>query len=111
MNSLCIDLKKYLGRRKMSYIRAELILPQELLTLIQEYADGQYLYIPKKPSNYKSWGENTDSKNQTRLRNYEIFEKYKKGFRIAELAEEYYLSTKSIQRIITNIKRMEQNTS
>lgn len=28
----------------MSYIKAEAILPKELLQLVQEYAQGQYLY-------------------------------------------------------------------
>jgi Mor family transcriptional regulator len=88
----------------MSYIRAEIILPKELLELIQEYADGQYLYIPKKPDNRKGWGENTDSKRLTRQRDEEIYEKYKSGSSAVSLAEEYCLSLKSIQRILLKVK-------
>ena len=33
----------------MSYIKAEQILPEELIRQIQEYADGVYIYIPRKP--------------------------------------------------------------
>ena len=32
----------------MSYIRADEILPKELLETIQQYVDGQIIYIPKK---------------------------------------------------------------
>jgi Mor family transcriptional regulator len=91
----------------MSYIRAEIILPQELLELIQEYAGGQYLYIPKKADNRKVWGENTDSKYKVRLRDAEIYSKYKNGTSASDLAEEYFLSLKSIQRIILKEKNIE----
>ena len=33
----------------MSYIKAEEILPEDLIRAIQEYADGVYIYIPRKP--------------------------------------------------------------
>ena len=32
----------------MSYIKAEDILPRELLETIQQYVDGQLIYIPCK---------------------------------------------------------------
>ena len=32
----------------MSYIRAEEVLPKELLASVQQYVDGQMLYIPRK---------------------------------------------------------------
>ena len=32
----------------MSYIRADEILPKELLEAIQQYIDGQTIYIPRK---------------------------------------------------------------
>ena len=93
----------------MSYIKAEIILPQELLTLVQEYAGGQYLYIPKKLEHYKEWGENTDSKRLLCLRNKEIYEKYKTGSSTVQLAEEYFLSVKSIQRIILQEKSQQRD--
>lgn len=88
----------------MSYIKAEMVLPKEILVLVQQYADGQYLYIPKKEENRKSWGENTDSRQQLRLRDAEIYEKYQNGACSTELAEEYFLSLKSIQRILLKEK-------
>lgn len=91
----------------MSYIKADNVLPQELLEIIQEYVDGGYLYIPRKINNRKSWGENTNSKVWMQNRNTEIYNTYKKGLKIPELAKRYYLSEKSIQRIILQEKRNE----
>lgn len=89
----------------MSYISAEMILPKEILTLVQEYADGQYLYIPRKADNHKEWGNNTDSRQIILERDIEIYRNYKDGISVSELASEYYLSIKSIQRIILKEKR------
>lgn len=46
----------------MKYTNAKSILPEELLTLIQDYIDGEYLYIPRKQENQKSWGEKVELK-------------------------------------------------
>lgn len=46
----------------MKYTNAKSILPEELLTLIQDYIDGEYLYIPRKQENQKSWGEKNGAK-------------------------------------------------
>ncbi|WP_251208881.1 hypothetical protein [Acetatifactor aquisgranensis] len=32
----------------MGYIRAEEILPEEIIALIQQYVDGTNIYIPRK---------------------------------------------------------------
>jgi len=85
----------------MRYANANDIFPKNVLALIQEYTDGEYIYIPKKAERRKSWGDNTNSKTEIRQRNIEIFKKYKTGRKTAELACEYFLSEKSIQRIVT----------
>ncbi len=84
----------------MGYVKADCILPRELLEQLQEYADGQYLYIPKKQSNHREWGTTTNIKNEIRQRDADIYEKFRNGACAAELAEEYFLSIKSIQRIL-----------
>jgi len=43
----------------MKYEKAENILPEEVIKIIQNYVDGTYLYIPRKSENKKSWGENS----------------------------------------------------
>ena len=40
----------------MSYIKADEILPQELIRQIQEYVDGVYIYIPRKPGSRYRFG-------------------------------------------------------
>ena len=86
----------------MSYLRAEEILPKKLLETIQQYVDGRTIYIPSKEK--AGWGSNTETKHILTARNTEIFEKYKCGESVVDLAKEFSLSEKSIQRIIRNQK-------
>lgn len=92
----------------MSYIKAVEVLPEEVLDLIQKYVEGEYIYIPKKECNKKLWGENSKSKKQTSARNADIYKKYKEGISVKELSERYYLSPKSIQKIVLIMKRENQ---
>lgn len=89
----------------MGYIRAEEILPVEIIEMIQQYADGINLYIPRKSENCLDWGQNTKTKEIYKTRNSEIYQKYMNGIKVKELANEYFLSDKSIWRIIRNMKR------
>jgi len=92
----------------MRYRNAQDVFPKDVLVAMQEFADGAYIYIPKKSCNRKKWGDNTSSKNETKKRNEKIYAQYKSGCSINELSAEYYLSDKSIQRIITLGKKQEQ---
>ena len=89
----------------MSYIKATDVLPQELLDLIQKYVEGEYIYIPKKECNRKLWGETTKSKKETFVRNKDIYKIYKDGVSVKILSEMYYLSLKSIQKIVSKMKK------
>ncbi len=89
----------------MSYVKADCILPRELLEQLQEYAGGLYLYIPKKLDHYKEWGTNTNYKNEIKKRDAEIYDRFRQGCSTSQLASEYYLSVKSIQRILLQEKR------
>lgn len=86
----------------MSYLRAEEVLPKELLETIQQYVSGKAIYIPAKEK--QVWGSSTDTKQILEERNRQIFEQYKSGIPVKNLAMEYSLSEKSIQRIIRNRK-------
>lgn len=89
----------------MSYINVELVLPEELVAEIQKYIDGEYLYIPKLKERRKSWGENTNTRKEMNQRNQMIYQEYENGLTSRELAQKYYLSIKSIQRIILNQRK------
>ncbi len=82
----------------MSYIRAEDVLPKELIDTIQQYVSGKNIYIPSKEKN--GWGSQTNTRQYYKERNSEICTKHKKGVSIKTLSDAYSLSEKSIQRII-----------
>lgn len=84
----------------MGYKRAEDILPSEIISQIQDYVDGEYLYIPRKEENRRAWGAKTNTRQELKERDAEIFQAYLGGASRQELAEKYFLSEKSIGRII-----------
>lgn len=88
----------------MGYIRAKEVLPEALVERIQNYVDGQTIYIPKKSEARNSWGTNTGTKEKLRLRNEEIYAEYLSGKKTEELSRQYFLSEKSVQRIIRDMK-------
>ena len=85
----------------MSYINANEILPKELIDEIQKYVQGVNLYIPKIFDKKR-----TDSEYKKELfeRDMEIYEMFQSGNTVSELAEMYYLSDKSIYRILGKIR-------
>lgn len=84
----------------MSYSNARDIFPDEILEIIQNYIDGEYIYIPKKDENKIAWGEMTKSKTELSNRNAKIYEDYLDGMSTRSLSEKYFLSTKTVQRIV-----------
>jgi len=89
----------------MSYRKAEQILPMEIIELIQNYVDGECLYIPRKADKRHTWGNKTSIRKELDMRNKQIYKDYKSGIKTYALAEKYYLSEKSIQRIVATMKR------
>ena len=90
----------------MSYANAKDIFPDEILELIQKYVDGKYIYIPRKEENKIAWGELSQSKKELSDRNTNIYEDYLSGESIQSISDKYYLSYKTIQRIILQKKSM-----
>ena len=89
----------------MGYKRAEEILPVEVMELVQQYVDGQSIYIPRKSENRMEWGAGTQTRKELHLRNQQIYSDYLAGMKHAELACKYFLSEKSIQRIVREKKQ------
>ncbi|EHJ00217.1 hypothetical protein CDLVIII_3659 [Clostridium sp. DL-VIII] len=90
----------------MGYSSARDVFPENILRIIQEYVDGECIYIPKKEENKMAWGELTKSKEELLVRNNKIYEDYLSGISIQNLSETYYLSPKTIQRIILQKKNI-----
>jgi len=84
----------------MRYVNAQDIFPAQLLELIQQHCDGVYLYIPRKQGEKRPWGEGTHSKELTRARNREMLREHLAGMSAAQLAERYFLTEKSVRRIL-----------
>ncbi len=88
----------------MSYRKAEQVLPKEVIDLIQKYVDGECIYIPRKLDGRKDWGSNTGIREELVQRNIKIYECYINGEDVQTLANNFFLSTKSIQRIIREMR-------
>ena len=92
--------RKFIKEATVSYIKAEEILPEELIRQIREYADGVYIYIPRKPGTRHPWGQETDYKAELKARNDRIRSDYAAGASVQALSRKYHLSEKSIRRIL-----------
>lgn len=88
----------------MSYKKADDILPRSLLSAVQQYIDGEYIYIPRKEDKKLPWGANTQTRKTLQARNREILAKRLAGCSVAELAEHYFLSVKAIYKILNAAK-------
>ena len=77
----------------MGYKKAKDVLPHDLLHAVQQYIDGEYLYIPRKTGNKLPWGTTTETKHTLRARNRDIV--------AGRLAERYCLSEKAIYKILS----------
>lgn len=82
------------------YIKAEDILPQEVIALIQQYVDGETIYIPRKAENRLAWGSRTNYKSELLERNAKIRSEHANGASVSQLAQRHHLSAKSIRRIL-----------
>ncbi len=88
----------------MGYKRAEDVLPAEVLSLVQEFVDGQMLYVPKKKANRNSWGSVSGAKEYLKSRNARIYAEFENGTGTRRLAEKYFLSEKTIQGIVRDLQ-------
>ena len=84
----------------MRYLNAEEILPAELLEQVQRYADGVYLYIPRRADHRQNCGSSTRYREELQQRNESIRLLHREGLDTEELAERFHLSVKTIQRVL-----------
>ena len=95
----------------MGYKNAICVLPDKLIAAIQEHIDGEYLYIPRRAENKKRRGELKNTRHSLSKRNKAIFEGYKSGISVEQLATEYYLSPIMIKRYKAKIRKEEYHVS
>lgn len=84
----------------LKYKSAKKILPEKLMKEVQEYIQGEYLYIPKAEGSHKKWGECSGYRRELSIRNDNIRKKFKDNHSLNDLAEEYALSIETIKKIV-----------
>ncbi|MGF9907219.1 CD3324 family protein [Brevibacillus porteri] len=84
----------------MKCVKANLILPETLLAEIQKYVQGETIYIPKTKVTHQKWGTRTGGRKLLDERNTAIKSSFRAGTAISQLAEEYFLSTETIKKIV-----------
>lgn len=89
----------------MDYKNGKVILPPELLKQLQEYVQGDMVYIPKREENRTGWGEGNGARRVIRSRNREICDAYRSGAKIEELAAAFCLSEDSIRKILRTARK------
>ena len=82
----------------MNYKNANHILPDRLVQEIQQYVQGEYIYIPIKDKVMNT--SPTEYEQELIKRNEHIYTKSLEGISNSELANMYHLSASSIRRII-----------
>ena len=82
----------------MNYKNANHILPDRLVQEIQQYVQGEYIYIPIKDKVINT--KPTEYEQELIKRNEHIYTKSLEGVSNGELANMYHLSASSIRRII-----------
>lgn len=84
----------------MKYWNAQEILPEALVKELQNYVQGEYIYVPVEPKQQKRWGEVSGYRRELEQRNQKIKEEYRIGISQECLAKKYSLSLYTIRKII-----------
>jgi len=86
----------------MRYVNATALLPEDLIERLQNFAQGEYIYIPAKKDQHKKWGELSGYRKELDNRNRKILQAHNLGLSIDELADKFFLSVHAIRKIIYN---------
>ncbi len=89
----------------MQYKNGLVVLPPKLLKEVQEYVNGEIVYIPCRKSVKAKWGEQSGTKAMLEERNLLIYEASLSGQSVIALSQQYFLSEDRIRRIIAEQKK------
>ncbi|TCP61002.1 CD3324 family protein [Baia soyae] len=84
----------------MEYTNAKHILPNKLIEEIQQYIQGETLYIPKQEKATRTWGSLNNGRQWIDRRNADIRQAFSNNKSIEQLAKDYFLSVDTIKRIV-----------
>lgn len=92
--------------KRLKYINAKKVLPEQLLKELQRYVAGEMVYVPGNDAIRAGWGESNGTRAKYEARNNEILMLYRTGSSMNMIADTYHLSEYSIKKIIHNGKRV-----
>ncbi|GAA0372501.1 CD3324 family protein [Bacillus horti] len=84
----------------MQYKNGKEVFPPSLLNELQQYIQGELIYIPKKKQHRAGWGEMNGTRQYMTRRNQEIYELYREGCSFEKLEQKFSLSKDTIRKII-----------
>lgn len=90
----------------LSYKNAKDIFPPELLKEIQNYVQGERIYIPQLDNVRTTWGNKSGARQEISFRNKEILKQFNQGLSLDELSTLFCLSTESIRKIVYKNKNV-----
>ena len=73
----------------MKYQNAKAVLPDALVKELQNYVQGEFIYIPVEPKKQKRWGEVSGYRKELKERNKNIKEEF-----------EFYIETENYKSIL-----------
>jgi len=85
----------------LKYKNAKTVLPDRLLRELQQYVQGEMIYVPGNGEIRTGWGESNGTREKYSSRNKEIILLYRSGISKEAIADKYHLSECSIKKIIT----------
>lgn len=94
----------------MPYTNAEDILPPELLKAVQDYVQGEQIYVPRIEDKKLGWGMKNGTKKMLDSRNNDIRHQRGQGWSIDDLADYYHLSADTIRKILYSRTRLDKSS-
>lgn len=84
----------------MAYLKADKILPAQLLAQLQEYVQGESIYVPRRGTAKLGWGRKNGARRLLDERNREIQRRRQDGLSLSQLADEYGLSEDGVRKAL-----------
>ncbi|WP_435162829.1 CD3324 family protein [Paenibacillus glycanilyticus] len=84
----------------MKYVKADMVLPEQLLREVQKYMNGVMMYVPKAEGDRIGWGVKSGGRQRLEQRIGEMRELFSQGATIEQLTERFYLSCDTIKKIV-----------
>ncbi|HYH04029.1 MAG TPA: CD3324 family protein [Bacillota bacterium] len=84
----------------MNYRNGKDFLPSQLLSQLQEFVEGEIIYIPRKNKQRAGWGVVNGTRVKIAERNREIYQLFCNGISVRELSSRYHLSEDSIRKVL-----------